>query len=45
MIPCVCCEALYSDEEAERLANESERSFNAQQLALIEQNMAEEDDL
>lgn len=44
MLPCVCCGAMYSDEEAERIGNESTRTFSAQQLAIIAAHEAETED-
>ena len=44
MIPCICCGAMYRDEEAERIANESTRVFSAEQLAIIAQHEAESED-
>jgi hypothetical protein len=46
MIPCICCGALYNDEEAERIANDSRShgGFNAEQQAIIEQHEAESEE-
>jgi hypothetical protein len=41
MIPCVCCGAMYSDEEAQQIAYENTRVFESQQLADIERMKAE----
>ncbi len=44
MIPCVCCGAQYSDEEAEQIAEESKkayRRFTAEQQAIIDRLEAE----
>lgn len=47
MRPCCVCGAMYSDEEAERIANESERKhpvFTAKQLAIISAHEAENEE-
>ena len=44
MVPCVCCGAMYSDEEAEQIANASSmvyREFTGDQLAIIARHEAE----
>ena len=41
---CVCCGAPYSDEEADAIANESTRTFSAQQLAEIARHEAESEE-
>jgi hypothetical protein len=41
MKSCAACGAEYSDEEAERISNESTRVFTAEQLAIIKQHEAE----
>ena len=44
MIPCVCCGAQYSDEEAERIAKDSRkfyRRLTAEELSIIAQHEAE----
>jgi hypothetical protein len=41
MKPCVACGAAYSDEESERISNESTRTFSAEQLAIIAAHEAE----
>ena len=48
MIPCVCCGAMYSDAEAERISEESEmnyRRFTADQQAIIARHEAESEEL
>jgi hypothetical protein len=42
MIHCCVCGAEYSDEEADRIANESTRTFSAAQLAIIAAHESEE---
>lgn len=47
MIPCVCCGAMYSGDEADLIAEESRRRqpvFTAAQLAIIEQLEKEDRD-
>lgn len=41
---CICCETLYSDEEAERLADKSDREFSQEQLNQIEKWEREADE-
>jgi hypothetical protein len=45
MIPCICCSALYSDDEAEQIANASSmayREFTADQQAIIARHEMED---
>jgi hypothetical protein len=44
MIPCVCCGAMYSDEEAERIAADAHHNFHlfsTAQQAIINRHQAE----
>jgi len=43
MLPCVCCGAMYSDEEADAIANDSRShgGFSAAQQAIIDRLEAE----
>jgi hypothetical protein len=43
-LACICCGALYSDEEAEEIANESTRTFTAKQERIIAMLQAESDE-
>ena len=44
MIPCSVCGTEYSDEEAERIGNESTRTFSREQLAIIAARESENDE-
>ena len=47
MISCACCGAMYSDEEAERIAADSDkayRSFTTEQQAIIAKHEAENEE-
>ena len=40
---CVACDAPYSDEEAEMIANQAPREFSNEQLAIIDRMRAEQE--